>query len=505
MTTFSFFSNYKQIVGRLNRQGQLQPVTVYEVIVNVDIDRNRSCNLKKKEKLFLTVLDGIVPSDRRVDSQFTKKQKFIAIFEEHIQRDIDYRQKRNDFLSSHEVIEQPGEESNDEEEIEEASVNGEDPVLSSLNNTSLQRHEISLSMKYPYWKLFKRLNWVALGNSDYNIRLITNRLCRLQTSISECRNGISWVELYNRKIEDSESISQCSQKTQSDLLQIKQKYQKEPPPISEDNRITKPDVVIDCLDFQRWYHNDDQVRLLFERLKSEQKVPGLQMTQMTDSERKTDQLERKPRRMEHSYLATPALDISPAGSYITIFLRSVKLPTTRLSVPSELAKEYQWINTSLDLQQFADDINRDSRRREIYHPVFTPSYKRSSEATLDYTEAMVGLSTKRPWAKYIHFIVIREEEAEAYQKAYGKSHIIVELPKAMEIVQLILSNDNCQVINVLLLKDGKQVSVERGVGYARAFIQLFAKVAGFSWVWMIDDLVACFERFVIETGYSRPL
>ena len=103
--------------------------------------------------------------------------------------------------------------------------------------------------------------------------------------------------------------------------------------------------------------------------------------------------------------------------------------------------------------------------------IFTPSFKRCRDAAVNYRHTMVQVTedNRKKKCYYQHFLVVREQEFSAYCSNWDRTHVIIQLPYDMEGI------DN-------------SINVESGgIGYARLFIQRFARHYHQSHIFMIDD------------------
>ena len=125
---------------------------------------------------------------------------------------------------------------------------------------------------------------------------------------------------------------------------------------------------------------------------------------------------------------------------------------------------------NISIPKSADfNFKENSLKNSKYICIFSPSYQRKENATLDYSDIMESIP-------YLHFIVVRNNEFKDYYDYWGNTHIIISLP------QSIFSND---------IK--KRVSCdEGGVGFTRNYIYDCAKHLGVSRYWMIDDNISQF-------------
>lgn len=116
-----------------------------------------------------------------------------------------------------------------------------------------------------------------------------------------------------------------------------------------------------------------------------------------------------------------------------------------------------------------------TRANNGHHWVFTPSYQTHTLRTLD--AFALG---DRP-----HVVVVRSTEWKEYKAAYGRSHILMQLPDRITLG----SGEECEV-----------QEVSSGCGYARRMIQIISYLMGLDWIHVWDDNVRLwFSSFVSFT------
>ena len=109
--------------------------------------------------------------------------------------------------------------------------------------------------------------------------------------------------------------------------------------------------------------------------------------------------------------------------------------------------------------------------RTLHTWIFTPSFRRCRDASVNYMHTMVQVTedNRRKECYYQHFLVVRQQDFSAYCCNWDQTHVIIQLPYNME------GTDN-------------SINVESGgIGYARLFIQKFARHYHQSHIFMIDD------------------
>ena len=153
------------------------------------------------------------------------------------------------------------------------------------------------------------------------------------------------------------------------------------------------------------------------------------------------------------------------------FPGGVKVDGRRVDLSVPMLHRYQPFLAKLNL---SDDPRLNRQEQEMLRTwIFTPSYRRSKKAYLNFDYAMVD--SKGSAVQYVHVIVVRPTEFQAYCREWGTTHAIIALPKKLSHA-------------------GNVGPEQGGVGYARLFIQLLAKEFDIPAVFMLDDnILSCSE------------
>ena len=100
--------------------------------------------------------------------------------------------------------------------------------------------------------------------------------------------------------------------------------------------------------------------------------------------------------------------------------------------------------------------------------IFNPTYKRATDATINYFHAMESRGTESQ-NQYIQILVVRPDDFNRYASLWQSTHAIIQLPDCLP---------------------GCDVDVNSGgIGFARRFIQLFAEHLKLDLIFMLDDNV----------------
>ncbi len=116
--------------------------------------------------------------------------------------------------------------------------------------------------------------------------------------------------------------------------------------------------------------------------------------------------------------------------------------------------------------------------------IFTPSLRRSGIANLNLQHTMVDPETRK-FMRYIHVLVVQEEDFDSYCRCWQTTHAIIQLPEHMV---------DCQYD----VKEG-------GIGFARLFIQRFALALQRSQIIMMDDNIPTMLELRTEKKGSKEV
>ena len=121
---------------------------------------------------------------------------------------------------------------------------------------------------------------------------------------------------------------------------------------------------------------------------------------------------------------------------------------------------------------FEDTVRSDSNLETW---IFSPSYNRATDATINYYHTMV---TENKKTQYVQILVVRPDDFNRYATLWQSTHAIIELP--------------------VCLPDCDVDMYSGGVGFARRFIQLFAEQLNLKKVFMLDDNIHLISRCIPE-------
>ena len=105
---------------------------------------------------------------------------------------------------------------------------------------------------------------------------------------------------------------------------------------------------------------------------------------------------------------------------------------------------------------------------EVKSLVFTPTMGRAKKGYF-HTQSQEDM-------KFIHILVVREEQLSDYQATLGSTHVILTLPPQMKVGRVIVT------------------PASGGIGYARLFIQRFANQLNQDYIFMLDDNISTLKE-----------
>ena len=152
----------------------------------------------------------------------------------------------------------------------------------------------------------------------------------------------------------------------------------------------------------------------------------------------------------------------------------IKVSGTEVLMSVPTLCRFQPLLETLGLDYVNSGVGVFSEKKETLKTwIFTPSSGRSRKAYLNFDYTMVD-NNGNP-VQYVHVIVVRSNEYEAYFREWGSTHAVVRLPHS--------------------LPEAEGIDPEEGgVGYARLFIQLMAAEFNLPAVFMLDDnILSCSE------------
>ena len=162
--------------------------------------------------------------------------------------------------------------------------------------------------------------------------------------------------------------------------------------------------------------------------------------------------------------------------YIPIFKKYLHPDECKKSIPQgdPQSLSFTQLHDYDDQQQEKDDP------RILNTWIFTPSYRRAGEASVNYYHTMVSGGEK---CYYTQFLVVRQEEFKKYIEYWGRTHAIIALP------------DNIPGIS-------EDVN-SGGIGYARLVIQRLAQQWNLDQIFMIDDNFVSIHEIVTKEINGR--
>ena len=181
-------------------------------------------------------------------------------------------------------------------------------------------------------------------------------------------------------------------------------------------------------------------------------------------------------------------DICIAGAFVkvsipcTVSYHPFFVDTSKVAGDNSNLPNQDFMSTCMSLNRI-QSVKPSEPHKTLETWLFTPTYKRANVATLNYRHTMVSdkRSTK---CYYQHFLVVREEDFNTYRAIWGNTHAIVQLPKSMA---------ECEA------------DVTSGIGYARLFIQRFARHFHRDYIFMLDDNIACVREIVTKRSGDKEV